>query len=106
MAGQTPPARTVVALARAVGVDLAAALTAAGYDAAPDLVDHLVAELEQEPPDVGRPGLQGDLVAEIERIRRLPIDPADKIRIVNALIELYQEAAKQGAGDPHRSLLA
>jgi hypothetical protein len=87
-------ARTVVAMALAVEVDPAEALKAAGIDATSEAVQAIVrdARTPKEPAAAGaRPGL----AEEIERIRGLPLDPDDKIRIANALIALYAERGAQ-----------
>ncbi len=91
--------RTVVAMALAVEVDPAEALRAAELDVAPEAVEAIVRDL-QAPSDqaagVTNAAPRG-LADEIERIRDLPIDPADKIRIVNTLIDVWQQKARQEA---------
>lgn len=91
-------ARTVVAMALAVEVDPAEALEAAGLEASDAAVAAMVQEVREprEPRPAGQPAPAG-LAEEIERIKRLPLAPADKIRIANALIDLYEEQQRGAA---------
>jgi hypothetical protein len=89
--------RTVVAMALAVQVDPAEALEVAGMPASPQAIEAVVSDLQarrdppaEEPPDTG------SLVDEIERIKNLRgISPKDKIRMVRAIVDLYEESASQ-----------
>lgn len=87
--------RTVVAMALAVGVDPAAALAAAGRRVLPEHLDALVADVQASakpaPQDQGDDGLAD----EIERIARLPVSPQARRRMIQAVIDLYEE---EGAG--------
>lgn len=94
----TAPARTVVAMALATGANPAEALTAAGNSATPEAVSAMVAEIQaraETRPDYGTP--VSGLAEEIERVKTLPLPPAEKIRIANALIEMYEERAREPA---------
>lgn len=101
------PARKVVAMALAVQVDPAAALDAAELDVSEAALAAMVREARE--PDGGQPARRplGGLAEEIEQIRSLPIAPEDKIRIANALIQMYRDqAAAEGvsrAGDENPS---
>lgn len=97
-----PTARTVVAMALAVGVDAGDALRAAGLEATDEAIAAMTAEARGPQADKG--AAPAGLVEEIERIKSLPIAPADRIRIANALIELYQEQAKQESESEQRLL--
>jgi hypothetical protein len=88
----TAPARTVVAMAMAVEVDPAEALRAAGIEVPEDEIQAM-ANMRRRPKLVrGAPPQGGNLADEIDRIRHLRgVSPKDKIRMVNALIELHEE---------------
>lgn len=86
-----PTDRTVIAMASAVGVDPDDALEAAGYiRLGPAGIATILREQEGPKPEAS--GGQTSLADEIERIRNLRgISPKDKIRMVNALIDLHEE---------------
>lgn len=88
--------RTVVAMALAVQVDPAEALDAAGMPAAPQAISAVVADLEARRSTPAQPAAEGGSLAdEIDRIRHLRgVSPKDKIRMVNALIELHEEQSE------------
>jgi hypothetical protein len=84
--------RTVVAMALAVQVDPAEALEVAGMPASPQAISAVVAELRTRRSAPAQPVEGGNLADEIDRIRHLRgVSPKDKIRMVNALIELHEE---------------
>lgn len=88
----TAPARTVVAMALAVGADPAEALAAAGLPG--DGVETIAADLAAE--DQARESAGGvDLADEIERVRALQIPPEQKIRITKALIRMWEERSSR-----------
>jgi hypothetical protein len=93
------PPRTVVAMSLAVGVDPAQALRAAGAEASDVSVAAMVAEVHQPRAAAApRPDTR-KLVDEIERIRDMRgIPPEDKIRMVNAIVDLYEERAAAADG--------
>lgn len=101
-----PPARKVVAMALAVGVDPAAALDAAGLDVNEAALAVFIREAQEPDSPPARRPLAG-LAEEIEQIRSLPIAPEDKIRIANTLIQLYRDQAaasgEAGSGDENPS---
>lgn len=84
--------RTLVAMALAVGVEPGEALQAAGVDASEQSVEAMVAEARQPAAaPVVRPGAR-KLVDEIERIKGMrSISPKDRIRMINAIVDLYEE---------------
>lgn len=89
-----PSDRHVVAMAAAVGVDPAQALKAAGRaDVSAASIAAILDEIQRPAPSA-----QVDsLVEEIERIRHLRgITPDDKIRMVKAIVDLYEERAAVG----------
>lgn len=93
-----PTARTVVAMAQAVGVDPAEALKAAGKEGVS--AESIAAMLEEilRPAAADAPDA-GSLVDQIERIRHLRgITPDDKIRMVKALVDLHEERAARAGG--------
>jgi hypothetical protein len=89
--------RTVVAMAMAVQVDPAEALEVAGMPASPTAIEAVVSDLQarRDPPAAEAPDI-GSLVDEIERIKGLRgISPKDKIRMVRAIVDLYEESEKE-----------
>lgn len=86
------PARTVVAMATAVGVEPGEALRAAGYEVTEESLIAMLRDGEASSP---RPPVQSQkLVDEIERIKGMRhIPPNDRIRMVRALVDLYEEQA-------------
>lgn len=91
-----PTARTVVAMALAVGVDPAAALEAAGIDAGPQSVAALVDDFKAKAARTrGRQGEGDELADEIERIRDLPISATARRRMIEALVSVAEEAAAE-----------
>lgn len=57
-------------------------------------IEAILAAGEPQPAPPGQyteRGVGGSLADEIERIQRLSIDPKDKIRIVNALVDIYEQ---------------
>jgi hypothetical protein len=90
-----PTDRTVIAMANAVGVDPGDALEAAGYTRLNE--EHIAAILrEMEEPKPSTADAPRSLADEIERIRHLRgISPKDRIRMVNALIELHEESGNE-----------
>lgn len=101
-----PRPRTVIAMARAVGVDERAALLAAGHDVG-DL-DLLLTDIDS-PPETPVPPLRDhgagpiDLDGEIERIERLQVSASTKLRLINAVLGLYEEAQREQSGQGRRS---
>jgi hypothetical protein len=89
-----PRAVNVVAMALAVGVDPADALTAADITATPESVAALIEEARNRPRMTVIEGGGGDALAdEIERIRGLPISAKARIRMMQALVDVYEEVA-------------
>lgn len=93
--GARPTDRTVVAMALAVGVNPADALMAAGLPV--EDVDALVADIQAE--SSAEPSHPADAMAdEVERIGQLSgISARDRIRMVKALIDLYEEETSASA---------
>jgi transcriptional regulator with XRE-family HTH domain len=91
-----PTARTVIAMALAVDVDPTAALEAAGQEINPRAVESLVADVRRRMvASLDDTGPADGLVDEVERIRGLrSIPPGDRIRMVRALVALYEEQAQ------------
>ena len=94
--GEIPPARTVVAMALAVRADPGEALEAAGTPTEPEAIREIMADLEAR----ARRGPSGTasaagLAEEIERVNKLPLPPEQRIRIANALIQMYEEQARE-----------
>jgi hypothetical protein len=90
--------RTVVAMALAVQVDPAEALEVAGMPASPQAIEAVVSDLQarRDPPPAEEPPDTGSLVDEIERIKNLRgISPKDKIRMVRAIVDLYEQSEAQ-----------
>lgn len=93
-----PTDRTVISMANAVGVDPGDALEAAGYAR---LGDEQVAAIlrEMENPAPITADSMGGLADQIERIKNLKgVSPKDRIRMVNALIELHEESGNDEDG--------
>lgn len=90
-----PTDRTVIAMANAVDVDPGEALEAAGYARlSPASVNRILSELIAGPAAVDETPARS-LADEIDRIRHLRgVSPKDKIRMVNALIELHEEQSE------------
>jgi hypothetical protein len=86
-----PTDRTVIAMANAVGVDPGDALEAAGYiRLSEEHIAKILRDMEQPKTAVAADDV--NIADEIDRIRRLRgISPKDKIRMVQALIELHEE---------------
>lgn len=92
------PARKVIAMALAVDVDPAEAMRAAGMDVSAEALTAMIREVrEPREASASPPRSAVGLAEEIERIKRLPLAPADKIRIANALIDLYEEQQRGAA---------
>jgi hypothetical protein len=92
------PARTVVAMALAVNADPAQALHTAGQPASEEVVNALLSEVRQRlDGSRSRTGTGSGLAAEIERVAQLPLPAEEKIRVANALIEMYEERAREPA---------
>lgn len=91
-------ARTLVAMACAVNLDPTDVLTAAGTPASAESVAAMVEDLQRS--RAPRPPVKSQsLVDEIERIKKMrQIPPADRIRMVNALVDLYEEQAAAAEG--------
>lgn len=89
----TAPMRTVVALALAVGVDPAEALNAAGTPASAEAIHAIVADLQARTRARTDAPVASGLAEEIERVERLPLPPAEKIRVAQALIKMFAEHA-------------
>lgn len=87
--------RTIVAMAQAVGVNPAKALSVAGRShVSEESIAAMLNEIRQ--PSAPSGPAQGALVDEIERIRGLRgISPKDKIRMVRAIVDLYEESEAQ-----------
>lgn len=86
-----PTVRTVVAMADAVGVDPAKALEAAGrVGVSAESIAAMLQEIRQPATEAKA----ASPVDEIERIRNLRgVSPDDKIRMVRAVVDLYEERA-------------
>lgn len=93
-----PAPRVVIAMAAAVGADISEALAAAGLEhVSAESAAAILQELQQPAP-APRPEA-GALVDEIERIKGLRgISPEDKIRMVRALIDLYEASGNDEDG--------
>jgi hypothetical protein len=89
------PSKTIVRMALAVEVEPGSALETAGKPATDEALAALVSEAKRPRATDPRRPVSG-LAEEIDRIKGLPLDPNDKIRIANALIELYEESAQHG----------
>jgi hypothetical protein len=96
---QTPirsTVRTVIAMALAVDVDPAEAIQAAGMTATPQAIAAVVADLQAPPAAPASSTAASALADEIERIRDLRgISPKDRIRMVRAVVDLYEESEKE-----------
>lgn len=91
-----PRAVTVVAMALAVQVQPTDALKAAEIDAGADSVAALIEEAKQSIAARVRVPQKGDELAdEIERIRDLPISAKARRRLIDTVLGLYEEAAKE-----------
>jgi len=89
-------ARTIVAMALAVDVDPAEALRVTGMEVSAEGVAAMVREArEPRPVATAQPPAALGLAEEVERIRSLPLEPDDKIRIVTALLDLYREKVER-----------
>jgi hypothetical protein len=96
----TAPARTIVAMAMAVEVDPTEALKTAGMDIPAEEVSAMI-ELRRRPKLVqsAEPATNRGPADEIDRIRNLRgISPKDKIRMVQAILDLYEESAETEDG--------
>lgn len=89
------PAPTVVAAALGVQADPAQALQAAGLPTDPDTVQALTEEAQR--PKAPPAELVTGLAEEIDRIRRLPLPPDEKIRVAQGMIALFEERARENA---------
>lgn len=86
--------RVIVAMALAVEIDPGEALTAAGLPVRPEHLDALIQDVRRglrtrEPEGGDR------MAAEIERIQGLPLSASDRLRMIRALVKLYEEQAAQ-----------
>jgi hypothetical protein len=93
-----PTDRTVIGMANAVGVDPNDALEAAGFIRLKnDQIAAILRELESPNPAVSdAPNNPAD---EIDRIKNLRgVSPRDKIRMVQAILDLYEESAETEDG--------
>jgi transcriptional regulator with XRE-family HTH domain len=90
-----PRPRTVVAMALAVGVDPDQALTAAGISV--DDTSALVEDVRRELAEPAAPTTDDDLAEEIERIGKLRLPPDQRLRIIRAIVKVYEE--QQGTPD-------
>lgn len=105
VAGDMPPARTIVAMAIAVEADPAEALRVAGIKVDEDALTDMAAEARQQPamprqaPGTLSRAESTNLAEEIERVKSLPISAALKIRIARSLIDLYAEQAARGEAE-------
>lgn len=91
--GGRPPAVTVVAAALGVGADPAQALTAAKLPADPDRVASLVEEARKV-REKGTRQVSG-LAEEIERVRALPLDAKERLRVTREIISMYEDLARE-----------
>lgn len=103
VAGDTAPAKTIAAMALAIGLDPKQALAAAGMSMSDESIAKLAAEVQQRAETRAAETLTGaalsraGLADEIERIKSLPLPPEEKIRVAKALIDLYAERPRQPA---------
>ncbi|MEV6297810.1 helix-turn-helix transcriptional regulator [Actinoplanes sp. NPDC051861] len=90
--GGRPPAVTVVAAALGVGAEPDHALKAAGMPRTESEVESLIAEAQR--PKTQSAQVSG-LAEEIERIRALPLPPAERIRVAQGVIAMYEDLARE-----------
>jgi hypothetical protein len=87
------PGATVVAAALAVGADPAQALTAAGLPGTPDAVRTFTEGAQRAK---ARPaGAVTGLADEIERVRALPLDAKERLRVTREIISMYEDLARE-----------
>jgi len=87
------PGGTVVAAALAVGAEPAKALAAAGHPSDPDTVQRLVEEARRPRARTG--AAVSGLADEIERVRALPLDAKERLRVTREIISLYEDLARE-----------
>jgi transcriptional regulator with XRE-family HTH domain len=93
--GGQPPAPTVVAAALGVGADPALALKTAGMPHDPATIKAIVDELARAREKARTAPRGSGLAEEIERIRSLPLPAAEKLRVAQAVIALFEEMARE-----------
>jgi transcriptional regulator with XRE-family HTH domain len=93
--GGRPPAPTVVAAALGVGADPAQALQAAGLPHDPATLTAVVDELARAREKARTTTSLSGLADEIERIRALPLPAAEKLRVAQGVIALFEEMARE-----------
>ncbi len=87
--GDRPPLATAARLAQAVGLDPLELLTEHGYDVTADVLTDLLAPPDQPPDDAA-------LRDRIRRIRRLRVDSATRLQLLDALIEAVEQRQTEG----------
>lgn len=85
-------------MAKAVGVDVSEALAAAGFNLDPEQLAMVLADIKGHNRDV-LPMPDFDLVAELERVRRLPIPAQARLDLIRAIVDLHEQARDEAAGD-------
>lgn len=93
--GGRPPAPTVVAAALGVGVDPAEALAAAGHPSDDTTVRAILDELARAREGARAKGRVSGLAEEIERVRALPLDAQERIRVMREIIGMYEDLARE-----------
>lgn len=92
--GPRVPPVTVIAAALAVQADPATAHRAAfGTDVDAEQLATLIEAAQN--PEKRRPTLQADLAQQIERISRLPLPAAERLRVASGVIALFEEMVRE-----------
>jgi transcriptional regulator with XRE-family HTH domain len=93
--GGRPPAPTVVAAALGVGVDPAQALAATGYPHDPATITSIMDELARARTQARQQSRVSGLAEEIERVRALPLDAKERLRVTREIIGMYEDLARE-----------
>jgi hypothetical protein len=102
----TAPAATVVAAALAVDADPAQALAAANHPSDSETVQRLVSTAErfismaQQPKKRRGPSSAASLADEIERIKDLPLPAAERLRVAQGVIQIFEDLAREAEQAP------
>lgn len=98
-----PSARTVVAMASAVGAEPSEALQVAGIQHVS--AESIAAMLEEIRRPAATENEVGNLADDIERIRNLSgITPHDKLRMIKAIVDLHEERSTSAGGSSSASM--
>jgi transcriptional regulator with XRE-family HTH domain len=87
------PGKTVVAAALAVDADPAHALALAGIPPEPDVLQALIEEAQR--PKKRPESTVSGLAEEIERVRALPLNARERLRVTREIISLYEDLARE-----------